>query len=247
MQFHKLLPESSDLALDELLWALDDLSARDGRPYVLVNFIASADGRATFQGKSGALGNESDHAVFHGLREHADAILAGTGTLRVERYGRILGKAERRERRVARSLEPEPLACAVTRTGAVPLDIPLFSEPEARVVVFTGTEIDVTGVAAQTDVVVVPAAELTLAAVLQRLYADFGVRLLLCEGGPSLFGSLLHEGLVDELFLTVAPKLAGGGPAMPITAGPELAAPASLKPVWVLERQGSLFLRYSVG
>jgi riboflavin biosynthesis pyrimidine reductase len=52
---------------------------------------------------------------------------------------------------------------------------------------------------------------------------------------------------VDELFLTMAPKLAGGGPAMPTTVGPELAEPMPATPVWVLERDGYLFLRYALG
>ena len=135
LKFHKLLPEPAVLDVDELLSALDRLDAHAERPYVLVNFISTVDGRATFQGRSGPLDNQGDGALFHGLREHSDAVLAGTGTLRVERYGRILGKAERRERRVNRGLSPEPLACLVTRTGSLPLDIPLFSEPEAQLAI----------------------------------------------------------------------------------------------------------------
>ena len=60
----------------------------------------------------------------------------------------------------------------------------------------------------------------------RRLRADHGVRSLLCEGGPTVFGALLTEGLVDELFLTLAPKLVGGGDEPAITAGPELDTPA---------------------
>jgi len=72
------------------------------------------------------------------------------------------------------------------------------------------------------------------------------VRALLCEGGPTIFGSLLHEGLVDELFLTVSAKLAGGGTDPPITSGPALDALAPMDLVWVLERGGTLFMRYAL-
>lgn len=247
MEFRQLLPEPATLDADELLSSLESVPIPARRPYVLVNFIASLDGRATFQGRSGQLGGDADRALFHGLREHVDAIMAGTETLRIERYGRPLGRPERRERRVKRGHSPEPVTVIVTRTGVLPLDIPLFSEPETRVIIFTARELDVSSVAAQTELVSLPGEGLTLTAVLERLRSDFGVGRLLCEGGPSLFASLLHEGCVDELFLTVAPKLTGGGPAMPTTVGPELGELAPATPVWVLERDGYLFLRYSLG
>ena len=247
MEFRQLLPQPASVAVEELLAALEPAGpVPSRRPYVLVNFIASLDGRATFQGRSGQLGDEGDHALFHGLRERADAVMAGTATLKIEGYGRILGRPERRQRRVAAGRSPEPLACIVSRSAVVPLEIPLFAEPEARVVVFTSAKLDLGHVAAQVDVVRLPAEQLRLANVLQCLHDDYDVSLLLCEGGPRLFGALLTEGVVDELFLTLAPKLAGGGPAPPITAGPELPELMGMRLVSVLEREESLFLRYAV-
>jgi riboflavin biosynthesis pyrimidine reductase len=213
---------------------------------VLVNFVASLDGRATFQGRSGQLGGDADRELFLGLRERVDAVLVGTQTLRIERYGRMLGKPERRERRVQSGRSPEPLACIVTRTGELPLDVPMFAEPEAQLAIFSAQKLDLESVAAQAELVHLPGESLTLTSVLERLRSDFGVASLLCEGGPSLFGSLLHEMLVDEVFLTLAPKLAGGGPAMPISVGPELLALRELSPLWVLERDAFLFLRYAL-
>jgi len=248
LEFRQLLPDTARLSVDEVLSAIASSSqAPPDRPRVLVNFISSVDGRATFLGRSGALGDAGDRGLFHGLRERADAVIAGAQTMRVERYGRMLSRPERRERRLAQGRSAEPLACVVSRTGAVPLDIPLFAEPEARVIVFCGVDLELDGVAAQVELVRLSREELTLTSVLERLRTSFGVSLLLCEGGPTLFSGLLHEGLVDELLLTLAPKLAGGGPAPAITTGGELAALAPLEPLWVLERAGSLFLRYAVG
>jgi riboflavin biosynthesis pyrimidine reductase len=88
--------------------------------------------------------------------------------------------------------------------------------------------------------------QITLTTMMRRLRSDYDVRALLCEGGPLVFGALLHEALVDELFLTLAPKLTGGGGAPGITSGPELPEPASLELVWALEDEGSLFLRYAL-
>ena len=127
MDFRQLLPEPGSWTLDTLLASLSfSVPIPADRPYTLVNFISSADGRAAFGGRSGSLGDDGDRAMFHGLREQVDAVLVGTGTLRTERYGRILGKPERRQRRLERDLPPEPIACVVTRTGNVPTDIALF-------------------------------------------------------------------------------------------------------------------------
>jgi 5-amino-6-(5-phosphoribosylamino)uracil reductase len=245
IEFRQLLPEPGSFPLAERLAALDLTERATDRPYTIANFVASADGRATFAGKSSALGDDGDHALFHGLREQVDAVLAGTRTLVTENYGRILGKAERRERRCERGLAPEPLACIVTRSGQVPLGIPLFAEPEARIVVFTAEERSIE-CAAQLEIVCLDPSELTLTTVMRRLRADYGVGSLLCEGGPTVFAALVRERLVDELFLTLSPKLTGGGEGPAVTSGPELPEPNELELVWALERAGSLFLRYAL-
>src|SRR5437588_1003964 len=246
--FRQLIPEPAEVDVAELLSSLD-FGSRGGaeRPYTVVNFISSADGRAAFHGRSGALGDEADRAVFHGLREQVDAVFVGTGTLRMEHYGRLLRKPERRSRRELAGRTPEPLACIVTRTGDVPLDAPLFSEPEQHVVVFSPMELNVARLGAQIEVVTIDPGELTLTTVLRRLRSHHGVSSLLCEGGPTVFGSLLREGLADELFLTISPKLVGGGSAPTIASGPELPELTPLHPIWLLEHSGSLYLKSAGG
>jgi 5-amino-6-(5-phosphoribosylamino)uracil reductase len=247
VEFNRLIPEPGTVEVRELLASarLADLAPPD-RPYTLANFVSSADGRATFAGRSGKLGDDGDRAMFHALREQADAILAGTGTLRTERYGRLIRDDDARERRAASGREPEPLATVVTRTGNIPMDIPMFAQPELRVLVFSANEVDTSGCAADVEVVQLDPPELTLTTVLRRLRADRGVRLLLCEGGPTIFSALLHEDLADELFLTLAPKLTGGGTGPTVTSGPELPEPRELRLEWALERNDSLYLRYSL-
>jgi riboflavin biosynthesis pyrimidine reductase len=85
--------------------------------------------------------------------------------------------------------------------------------------------------------------DLELRPLLERLRSEFGVRSILCEGGPSLNESLIAEGLVDELFLSLAPKLAGGPPLTLLTGDP-LPEPLDLELVWLLEHDGHLFARY---
>jgi 5-amino-6-(5-phosphoribosylamino)uracil reductase len=245
VEFRQLLPEPDRVDVTALLAGLDLASAAGPeRPYVVANFIASADGRASFQGRSGQLGDPADRFLFHGLRERVDAVFAGTRTLKVERYGRIIRDAGARRRREQEGRSPEPLACVVTRSGDVPTDIPLFTEPASRIVLFSAAPVDLEGCGAEVDSVQVDPGELTLTTVLRRLRSDFGVASLLCEGGPTVFGSLLQEHLVDELFLTLAPKLVGGGASPTISSGTELKELQPMEVVWALEHESALYLRY---
>jgi riboflavin biosynthesis pyrimidine reductase len=244
--YHQLLPAPAEVDADTLIAGLDLAEEAPGeRPYTLVNFVATVDGSASFRGRSGGIGDEGDRGIFHALRERVDAVLAGTGTLRTERYGRMLAKAERRRRRLDAGRSAEPLACVITRRGELPLDIPLFAEPEARVVVFSPTPIELGAVPAQVHVELYEAdAERPLTQIMRSLRETHAVGTLLCEGGPSLFSSLLHEQLVDELFLTVAPKLSGGSADPTMTTGDPLSDLAQMRIAWLLERNDSLYLRY---
>jgi len=247
LELQQLLPAHRTVSVGDLLSAIDPAQHEVGdRPYTLVNFVATVDGRTSFLGRSGPIGDDGDRQMFHGLRERVDAVMAGSVTMRTERYGRMTRDPERRRRRTERGLAPEPLAVIVTRSGDVPFDIPLFTEPEARVVIFTPTDLDTSNCAAQVEVVRLDAGQLTMTTVWRRLTSDFGVRMLLCEGGPTVFGALLHEDLADELFLTLSPRLAGGGSEASITHGPALPELLYLTLRWALEREGSLFLRYAV-
>ena len=247
MEFRQLVPEPGLIDAQTLLHSVAvPAGATPERPYVVVNFIATVDGRSSFAGRSGGLGDDGDRALFHGLRERADGVLVGTRTLEAEGYGRMLGKEERRQRRLAAGRSAEPLACLVSHSGRIPAEIPLFAEPEARVVIFTATEVNLPKARAQVEVTRLDPGQLTLTTVLRRLRSQLGVELLLCEGGPMLFGSLLQEGLVDELFLTLSPRLSGGGSSATITSGAELAALRPLELDWILERGDFLSLRYRV-
>jgi riboflavin biosynthesis pyrimidine reductase len=214
------------------------LDVPEGRR-LLVNFVVALDGQATRDGGSSALGGEGDHAMFHALREVVDGVLAGTGTLRAERYGRLVRKPERRAQRAERGLDPDPVMLIITRSGRVPWSAPLFDEPEQRVLI-AGPAEPPDGLAAQIEVIDVVEPRDALDA-----FAERGVGRVLCEGGPALTHSLLSNGLVDELFLTLDPSLAGGA-GLGLLHGVELADPARAQLRWVLRHGDELLLRYEL-
>jgi riboflavin-specific deaminase-like protein len=245
LQLRRIHPDPAVVTVEEAAASMEFPSPGE-RPYVVCNMAATADGKATIGGKAGPIGNEADRALFHALRGQVDAVLVGAETLRVERYGRLVRDAERREARVGSGLAADPIAVLVSRSGRVPLDVPLFQDPASTVVVYTSSEAPLGECPATVHVTRLGETRVDLAAALAHLHTEHAVRSLLCEGGPTLLGNLLAGGLVDELFLTVAPRLGGGGTALTIVAGPALPEPVELSLMWALEAGDSLFLRYAV-
>ena len=217
--------------------------APESRPFVLANFVASLDGRAALAGRSKGLGGDADLEMLLELRALADAVLVGTGTLRAEGYGRLVRREERRAHRAAGGLEPDPPAVVISRGLDVPWDAGLFAAPEQPVLVYTGAGAAVPPVAAPVELVRLedPSPTAVLADLRRR-----GVRALLCEGGPHLFGSLLAGGLVDELFLTLVPLLTGERDANRLVEGGELPELARARLRWALRSGDELFLRYGL-
>lgn len=247
MPLREVFPDRRELTPEEAYADLE-LSERAGpdRPYVVANFVASLDGRASLTGESAPLSNPADRALFHELRAQADAILVGTGTLRVERYGRLAKNAELRAKRERAGLRADPLGVVISRSLDVPFDIPLFQDPDSTVVLYTAEDGEVPPTPARVEVRRCAPIDLRPGNVLAALRQEFGVRSVVCEGGPRLFAAVIADGALDELFLCLAPWLAGGGDAPTITVGPELPAPASLELVTAFEFEHALFLRYRV-
>jgi riboflavin-specific deaminase-like protein len=212
------------------------------RPFVFVNMISTVDGRAARDGRSATIGGDADLELLLELRAIADAVLIGTGTLRAEGYDRLVRREERRRRRLAAGLAEDPLAVILSRRFDVPWEAGLFQAPEQPVLVYTGSDAgEPPDVPAPVEVVRLEVAGLT------EMLADLrarGVRALLSEGGPTMHGALHAAGVVDELFLTIAPLVTGDADEPNIVEGGRLPDPPELELVWV-ERVGSeLFLRY---
>jgi riboflavin-specific deaminase-like protein len=213
------------------------------RPYLVLNMVSTLDGRATIDWRTKGLSTELDRLLFHHLRTQADAVMVGAGTARVERYGRMAKSDELRDKRESEGLQRDPLAVVVSGRLDLPADLPLLNEPEQRVVIATASDATLPGLGEQVQYARVGD---DLPLLMARLREDHGIRSILCEGGPTLNSFLLAAGLVDELFLTLNPKLAGGAAALTIVAGRELVEPAELSLVSVAEGGGDLFTRWRV-
>lgn len=239
-RFLSLLPEAgAELTADDLAAAVPG-EAPPGRPFLLVNMIATADGRATISGRTGPIANRADYELFHALRTRVDAVMVGAETVRVEGYGRMVPDAENRAARERAGLPADPLALIVTRSVALPADVGMLRAPENRVVVLTPSpDAKLEPTAAEVSYVRGPLEE-----GVRRLRSELGVRSVLCEGGPQLLGDLVRAGLVDELHLVLAPKLAGGHAPLTILSGADVEPPRELTLRSLHESGGYLFMRY---
>lgn len=239
-------PESADGELDRD--ALADLYAHD-EGCVRVNFVASADGAVAVEGVSGGLEAPGDKQVFGLLRELADVVLVGAGTVRAEGYRGARTSPEREARRRARGRAPVPPIAVVSTRGDLDPGAALFTDTAVAPLVLTaadaaaGARCALAGTGA--EVVAASGADPAVTdpdAVLGAL-ADRGLTRVLCEGGPALFGALLAGGRVDELCLSLAPQLVGGD-AGRIVTGAALDAPRRLALASVLAHDDGLLLRY---
>ncbi|MBW3621651.1 MAG: dihydrofolate reductase family protein [Actinobacteria bacterium] len=205
--------------------------------------VASVDGSAVVDGRSTGLGGAADRAAFRRLRETCDVILVGAGTVRGEDYRPPRAPDDVVARRAARGLAARATIAVVTASGQLDADARLFADPTYRPVVVTSAATDVAHLADVADVVRCGEVAVDLRLALERLAAR-GAAHVLCEGGPSLNASLLRAGLVDELFLTVAPALVGSSPHRILDGA--LDAPVELELVGLRHHEGELLLRYRV-
>lgn len=218
-----------------------------GRPSVRCNMISTLDGAVTVGGRSGLLGGPADRRVFEVLRSVADVVVVGAGTVRTERYGPVRLDERLRQLRVARGQAPDPPIAVVTRSGDLEWSSPFFAGAAARPLVFTGAAaaplIRARGEEVA-DVVVAGETSVEPAFVLDHLHGS-GHRSVLLEGGPALNAGFAGSGLLDELCLTLSPRLAGGqGPRL--LGADALDPPLRLETLHLLEEDGFLFLRLAV-
>jgi riboflavin biosynthesis pyrimidine reductase len=224
----RLLPDPGPTTVEEQLDSYRPSEmAGEERPYVAMNFAVTVDGRATIGGVSGPIGSDADTAMLVGLRTRFDAVMIGAGTMRAERYG---------------SLPGERLIAIVSGSLDLPWDAPLFTEDRSPVAVFTSSGEEPPATEARLTVVRHEGG-VDLGEALRHLREEHGVRAVLSEGGPRLHAEMQAAGLVDELFLTIAPKLAGG--AAPRILEGELPEVEPLELAWLLEEDGELFARYA--
>lgn len=206
------------------------IALRPDRPTLVANFVSTLDGVISYNTPEAAGGGEisgffePDRFVMGLLRAFADVVLLGAGTLRAapdERWTpRSVHPASDHafaDLRQQLGLLPNPITAVVTGSGALDLSHPGLADPAVEIVLIT-TDAGAVALRRQhvpKHIEIRSTGDHVRAHDVLTALAARGADLVLCEGGPHLFGQLLQAGLVDELFLTLAPQLAGRSEAVP--------------------------------
>ncbi len=223
------------------------------RPFVAINMVMSADGRTVVDGTERGLGSQLDQRLMRELRVHFDVVMNGGATFRASGTSARLNNPDLEQWRVDRGLTPSPIAAVLTRSGNLPPERRFFTDSGFEAIIYLSS-------AAPEDVrrelesrsrpvVVVPDGN-EAAAALDHMRNELGASRVLLEGGATLNGDLIRQGLVDEYFLTLAPRITGGDAAHPAVRWPGDPTASGIKRLQLLHAMpaetGEVFLRYRV-
>lgn len=224
------------------------------RPYVLVNIAATADGKIDTIARRGApISSPLDWQRVDRLRADSDAVMVGGRTLLDEDPRLLVKSSDLQVERVQRGQSENPIKVGVVSEADLRDDSRFLHQGNASIIIFTTqrteshllSELESAGA----QVIVMGQTRVDLEGALQALYAR-GVRRLMVEGGGTLIGELFRLGLVDELYIYIAPLIFGGATAPTLADGAgmewESAVKLRLEGVTTLP-EGGIVTHYLVG
>jgi riboflavin-specific deaminase-like protein len=227
---------------------------RRERPLVIVNFAITADGKISTRRRTPSLfSSPRDKHTLLAIRAGADAVLVGRATVSSDAMTMGLPDAKLRSQRVARGQAEFPLRVIVTNSGRLDAGLRLFQAKAGSILIFTSSLMSRRNEAALrargATVHRHAGRAVRLAAMLKQLRADYGARVVVCEGGATLFRSLVEHDLVDRLHLTICPAIFGGRGAPTLTGLPGVFLPHGVRLRTIAQQitpEGEFFLEFAV-
>jgi riboflavin-specific deaminase-like protein len=224
------------------------------RPFVFANFAMTADGKIAFANHLFMpFGSQRDRDHMMELRATADAVMAGARTVDLSPATLGPGGAKYRRRRQRRGLSEYNLRVIVSGSGSVDPDARIFQRRFSPIIILTTESANqrrLNKLRAVAEVKICGKRKINFSAALRWLRKKWRVKRLLCEGGGELGGALFRAGLLDELHLTICPRIFGGRNAPTIADGvgfKELADAAGLKLKSARRVGDEMFFVYKVG
>jgi riboflavin-specific deaminase-like protein len=224
------------------------------RPFVFANFAMTADGKIAFANhRFMPFGSQRDRDHMMELRATADAVMAGARTVDLSPATLGPGGAKYRRRRQRRGLSEYNLRVIVSGSGSVDPDARIFQRRFSPIIILTTESANqrrLNKLRAVAEVKICGKRKINFSAALRWLRKKWRVKRLLCEGGGELGGALFRAGLLDELHLTICPRIFGGRNAPTIADGvgfKELADAAGLKLKSARRVGDEMFFVYKVG
>jgi riboflavin-specific deaminase-like protein len=221
-------------------------------PFVFINMAVTADGKiATANRAVHSFGSARDLEHLYELRATADAILCGARTVEISETTLGNGGEKFRKLRIQNGLAEYPLRVLVSGSGSIDPSAKIFGKRFSPIIILTTKRASRQNLAElrqrADEVKTCGESEVDFGAALNWLKNDFGVKRLLCEGGGELNDALFRANLIDEIHLTICPKIFGGRNAPTISDGkglPKLALAKNFKLVSVRPKKSELFTTF---
>ena len=222
------------------------------RPFVTANFAVTWDARiSTRRGTPSDFSSPRDKRRLLETRAQSDAVLASAKTVAIDNMAMGLPDPALRAARARRGQSPYPLRVLLTNSGRIDPALRIFQHTFSSIVIFSTTRMPARvrqSLAGKADLWLHDAATVNLAGMLATLRSEYAVKRLVCEGGSQIFRALLSAGLIDELHLTLAPRIFGGRAAPTLTGMREqfLTSSTALRLRSMEVLAGECFLRFRI-
>ena len=201
------------------------------RPLVVATFAMTVDGKVTTKNLSPVdFTSREDKLHLFRQRALADAVLIGHTSLKRDNV-RLGLPVELQESRVKRGQSHCPLRVIVSNEGRIDHRLNIFQSDVSPIIIFSTKRMPQKyqrALEKKTTLHLSNTKNVDLAGTLQTLRNKYKVRIVACEGGPTLFRALLEQGLIDRLNLTIAPYMFGGAKAPTLTGVSKDFLPASV-------------------
>jgi riboflavin-specific deaminase-like protein len=222
------------------------------RPFITANFAITADGRiSTRKLTPSDFSSPRDKRRLLEIRAECDAVLASAKTIAADHMTMGLPAEDLRTARATRKKPPYPLRVLISNRGRIDSQLRVFQKDFSPIVIFSTEQMPAANrraLAARAALHLSPGKVVDLPEMMHLLRRKYGVRRLVCEGGAQVFRSLLEADLIDELYLTLCPRIFGGVKAPTLSGVAASFLPRStrlrLKSMTVVD--GECFLRYSL-
>jgi 2,5-diamino-6-(ribosylamino)-4(3H)-pyrimidinone 5'-phosphate reductase len=227
------------------------MAKTSSRPHVSINVAVSADGKiSTYRREKFSLGSKEDRHLMDVLRARADAVIVGSRTVALDGWAIRVRNADIRRKRVAKGRSPHPLNVVLTTRLDLPSKCQFFEHPRTEKLIVTTSLAPASRIRRfekLAEVAVLPSKAIRPAKALEELRKR-GCRNVLLEGGGELDFSFFKENLVDELYITITPRILGGrqAPTPADGAGFLKDKQLRLELVSCRRRGDEVFLKYSV-
>src|SRR5438128_11579087 len=190
-------------------------------PFVAVTFAMTVDGKVTTKNYA-SVDFTSREDKLHLIRQRAlgDAVLVGHGTIENDNVRLGIPREDLRKERIARGQPPYPIRVMLSNKGRINPRLKIFETDFAPIIIFSTARMPRKTreqLRKKATLCLSQERRVDLRWMLRELRYDYKVKYVACEGGPALFRSLLEQGLVDQLNLTIAPFLFGGKNAPTLT------------------------------